>query len=137
MVIRRLRTLVDTPFRLNDEGIAEDDNRQFEVLREAWLNMLMHTDHFSPLRSYIHVFTDRIEFLNAGSFPIPPERIFGTFFSQSRNPTIAKLFRFAKLAENAGFGLDKLQSWKSLTGQQDIRCADSLQAGHHSTKHTT
>lgn len=118
VVIRRLRTLVDTPFRLNSEGIAEDDNRQFEVLMEAWLNMLMHTDHFSPLRSCIHVFTDRIEFLNAGSFPIPPERIFGTFFSQSRNPTIAKLFRFAKLAENAGFGLDKLQSWKKLTGQE-------------------
>lgn len=37
-------------------------------------------------------------------------------FSQSRNPTIAKLFRFAKLAENAGFGIEKLLGWKKLTG---------------------
>ena len=116
VVIRRLRNLVDTPFRLNRMGIAVDDNRQMEILREAWINMLMHTDHFSPFRSCIHVFSNRIEFINAGCFPISPERIYGTFFSQSRNPTIAKLFRFARISENAGFGLDKLRSWKQLTG---------------------
>ena len=48
--------------------------------------------------------------------PIPPERMYGTLFSQSKNPTIAKLFRFAKLAENAGFGIEKLLGWKKLTG---------------------
>lgn len=118
VVIRRLFALVDKPFKMNNQGVAEDDNRQFEVLREAWVNMLMHTDHFSPLRSCVRVFTDRIEFLNAGSFPVPPERIYGTFFSQARNPSIAKFFRFAKLAENAGFGLDKLRSWQALTKQR-------------------
>lgn len=117
VVIRRLLTLADRPFRLNRLGVAEDDGRQFEVMREAWVNMLMHTDHFSPLRSCVHVFTDRIEFLNAGSFPIPPEKIYGTLYSSARNPTIAKLFRLAKLAENIGFGIDRLLSWKQLTGQ--------------------
>ena len=116
VVIRRLLTLVDRPFKLNKLGVAEDDGRRFEVLREAWVNMLMHTDHFSPLRLCVRVYTDRIEFFNAGSFPIPPERMYGTLFSQSRNPTIAKLFRFAKLAENAGFGIEKLLGWKKLTG---------------------
>ena len=117
VVIRRLLTLADRPFRLNRLGVAEDDGRQFEVMREAWVNMLMHTDHFSPLRSCVHVFTDRIEFLNAGSFPIPPEKIYGTLYSSARNPTIAKLFRLTKLAENIGFGIDRLLSWKQLTGQ--------------------
>ena len=37
-------------------------------------------------------------------------------YSSSRNPTIAKLFRFAKLSENIGFGINKLMSWKTLTG---------------------
>ena len=63
-------TLVDRPFKMNKLGVAEDDQRQFEVVREAWVNMLMHADHFSPLRSCVHVFTDRIEFMNAGAFPI-------------------------------------------------------------------
>ena len=116
VVIRRLLTLVDRPFRMNRLGVAEDDDRQFEVLREAWVNMLMHADHFSPVRSGIRVFTDRIEFMNAGTFPIPPERMYGTLYSSARNPTIAKLFRFAKLSENVGFGISKLMSWKDLTG---------------------
>ena len=118
VVIRRLLTLVDRPFKMNRLGVAEDDERQFEVVREAWVNMLMHTDHFSPLRSAIHVFTDRIEFMNAGSFPIPLERIYGTLYSSARNPTIAKLFRFAKLSENVGFGITKLMNWKKLTGNE-------------------
>ena len=42
--------------------------------------------------------------------------MFGTLYSSSRNPTIAKLFRFAKLSENIGFGINKLMSWKTLTG---------------------
>ena len=66
----------------------------------------------SPVRSGIRVFTDRIEFMNAGTFPIPPERIYGMLYSSARNPTIAKLFRFAKLSENVGFGISKLLSWK-------------------------
>ncbi len=115
VVIRRLLTLVDRPFRMNKLGVAEDDDRQFEVLREAWVNMLMHADHFSPVRSGIRVFTDRIEFMNAGTFPIPPERMYGMLYSSARNPTIAKLFRFAKLSENVGFGISKLLSWKELT----------------------
>ncbi|MDE6266033.1 MAG: hypothetical protein K2M07_01615 [Muribaculaceae bacterium] len=30
--------------------------------------------------------------------------------------TIAKLFRFVGIAENAGYGMNKLASWETLTG---------------------
>ena len=53
--------------------------------------------------------------MNSGTFPIPPERMYGTLDSSARNPTIAKLFRFAKLSENVGFGISKLMGWKELT----------------------
>jgi len=33
--------------------------------------------------------------------------------SKPRNPIIARLFRWAKLAENAGFGIDKMLVWKN------------------------
>lgn len=88
------------------------------VLREALVNMLMHTDHFSSIHSCIRVFTNRLEFMNAGSFPISIERLSTSMISKPRNPTIAKLFRFVKLAENAGFGIDKMKSWKQLTGNE-------------------
>lgn len=103
---------------MNKEGIAIDDNSQMSVLREALVNMLMHTDHFSSIHSCIRVFTNRLEFMNAGSFPISIERLSTSMISKPRNPTIAKLFRFVKLAENAGFGIDKMKSWKQLTGNE-------------------
>ena len=36
--------------------------------------------------------------------------------SLPRNPLIIKMFRFAKLAENAGYGIDKMKSWTAFTG---------------------
>ena len=76
------------------------------------------SDHFSPIRSCIHAFTDKIEFLNAGSLLMPAEQMVRTFYSSLRNPTIAKLFRFANISENVGFGMGKLFSWKQLTGNE-------------------
>jgi ATP-dependent DNA helicase RecG len=116
VIIKRLRLLVDTPFRMNVDGFAVDDDSQLNVLREALVNMLMHTDHFSSIHSCIRVYTNRVEFMNAGGFHIPIERLSTSMMSKPRNPSIAKLFRFAKLSENVGFGIDKLKSWKQLTG---------------------
>ena len=78
------------------------------------------SDHFSPIRSCIHAFTDKIEFLNAGSLLMPAEQMVRTFYSSLPNPTIAKLFRFANISENVGFGMGKLFSWKQLTGNEVI-----------------
>ena len=78
--------------------------------------MVMHADHFDSLRSCIRVYTDHIEFMNGGAFPLPVKDILGRIYSKLRNPTIAKLFRFVGIAENAGYGMNKLASWESLTG---------------------
>lgn len=40
----------------------------------------------------------------------------GQFYTNPRNPSIAKMFRVAHIAENAGFGMNKLRSWEQLTG---------------------
>jgi len=34
---------------------------------------------------------------------------FALYYSMPRNPIITKLFRMVKLAENAGFGFDKIE----------------------------
>lgn len=78
--------------------------------------MVMHCDLFDSLRSCIRVYTDHIEFMNGGAFPLPVKDILGRVYSKLRNPTIAKLFRFVGIAENAGYGMKKLVSWESLTG---------------------
>ena len=81
-------------------------------------NQMAHADHFSPRRSCIHVFDDRIEFLNPGGMPMPLDVMENSFESQPRNPIIAKLFRLAHLSENLGYGLRKLKHWQEITGRQ-------------------
>lgn len=116
IILRRFRTLVDAPIHIKDNGFATTDESQYLVLREALANMVMHCDHFDSLRSCIRVYTDHIEFMNGGAFPLPVNEILGKVYSKLRNPTIAKLFRYVGIAENAGYGMKKLTSWETLTG---------------------
>ena len=116
IILRRFRTLVDAPLHIKEDGFATTDESQYLVLREALANMVMHCDHFDSLRSCIRVYTDHIEFMNGGSFPLPVDEILGKVYSKLRNPTIAKLFRYVGIAENAGYGMKKLTSWETLTG---------------------
>lgn len=115
-ILRRFRTLVDAPIHIKDDGFATTDESQYNVLREALANMVMHCDHFDSMRSCIRVYTDHIEFMNGGCFPLPVKDIIGKVYSKLRNPTLAKLFRYVGIAENAGYGMNKLASWERLTG---------------------
>ena len=114
-IIDRLKRQIDMPFKMNNLGIAVEDSPQLEALREALVNMLMHTDYFSPAKPRVRVFTDRIEFENPGSFPLPIEVLLKVDISMPRNPVIAKLFRSVKLAENAGYGFDRMLKWEKVT----------------------
>ena len=116
VMIKRLRQVTDTPFKMNSQGINVEDDSQLRVMREALVNMLMHTDHFSTIHSCVRIFTDRIEFFNAGSYPIPVDQLGKGLYSNPRNPNIAKFFRLANLSETVGYGIDIMRSWKKLTG---------------------
>ena len=116
-IFDRLRRYLDLPFQLTAEGFAYEDYPQLEALREALVNMLMHADYKSAARPRIRVFDDRIEFLNPGALPKSIEQIMREDISMPRNPIIAKLFRVVKLAENAGYGFDKMiDGWNKYAG---------------------
>lgn len=66
----------------------------------------------------IRVYDNRIEFQNPGRFIRGLEHLRDTISSTPRNPVILKLFRYAKLSENAGYGIDKIYSWERLTGER-------------------
>ncbi|MBO4738014.1 MAG: winged helix-turn-helix transcriptional regulator [Bacteroidales bacterium] len=56
-----------------------------------------------------------IEFQNAGRFMFDLKDLKVQMHSMPRNPILIKLFRFAKLSENAGYGIDKMLTWEKLT----------------------
>lgn len=111
-IYERLMKSIDVPFKVT-AGFRDDDPEHLQALREALVNLIIHTDYFSQASSRIRVFTDRFEFFNPGSLPKKIEFILKEDFSLPRNPIIAKIFRFIKLAENIGSGFHKMiNGWK-------------------------
>lgn len=109
----RLKQKVDVKFAISAEGFGQELSPGLESIREALINMLMHTDYFSSACARIRIFTDHIEFYNPGGLPKPFEELKSKDISLPRNPILAKFFRMVKLAENAGFGFDKIEvNWK-------------------------
>jgi len=99
-------------------GIGKEDNKQTNALREGLVNLLIHSDYFSPMKPRIRVFTNRIEFENPGSLPRPIKELMKEDVSLPRNPVLAKLFRCAKLCETAGYGIDKILSWEEFSNEK-------------------
>lgn len=115
-IIQRLRLYADNVFvEINQMGVGIEESPKLDALREALVNMLMHADYFSPMHSTVRVFTNRIEFQNAGRFMFDLKDLRVQMHSMPRNPLLVKLFRFAKLSENAGYGIDRMLTWEKLT----------------------
>lgn len=65
----------------------------------------------------LNIFDDRIEFQNPGRILFPLEELRERLHSVPRNPSIIRLLRHAKLGENAGYGIQRMVRWESLTGK--------------------
>jgi predicted HTH transcriptional regulator len=116
---KKLKPKVDVEFKLSSEGFGEELSSGLKAMRECLINLLMHADYFSPAHSRIRIFTNHIEFYNPGGLPKPLEELKGKDISLPRNPIISKLFRMVRLAENAGFGFDKIDTnWMEYNGTE-------------------
>ncbi len=92
ILFERVTMRIDKPFKLDNMGFAKENYPYIDALREALVNMLMHADYFSPIKSRVRVFSDKIEFFNGGSYPKPIEYFLNSDTSMPRNPILAKLF---------------------------------------------
>ena len=112
-IFDKLLTKIDIPFRT--KGAFRDENQpQVLAIREALVNLLAHSDYFSAMKPRVRVFLDRIEFMNPGSLPASVAVLRRQELTLPRNPILIKIFRILKLAENAGYGFDKMfNGWKS------------------------
>ena len=118
-IIQRLRLHVDAaPFSPQPDGFAPDDESQLYALREGLVNMCSHADYFSPMHPTVRVFDNRIIFQNPGMIAVDMKHLRDRYQSAPRNPSILKLFRYTKISDNAGYGMDKIYSWERLTGEK-------------------
>jgi ATP-dependent DNA helicase RecG len=118
-IFQRLRLHVDAaPFSPRPDGFAPDDESQLYALREGLVNMCSHADYFSPMHPTVRVFDNRISFQNPGKIVVDMAHLRDRYQSAPRNPSILKLFRYTKISDNAGYGMDKIYSWERLTGEK-------------------
>ena len=115
IILQRLRNFVDAPYVAHADGVGAEDESQLYALREGLTNCCAHADYFSPMHPTIRVFADRIELQNPGRFMFPLSELRTQIHSIPRNPKLIKFFRYAKLGENAGYGIDKMLAWERLT----------------------
>ena len=115
IILQRLRNFVDAPYEARPDGVGVEDESQLYALREGLTNCCAHADYFSPMHPTIRVFSDHIELQNPGRFLFPLSELRTQIHSIPRNPNIIKFFRYAKLGENAGYGIDKMLAWERLT----------------------
>ena len=115
IIFQRLRNFVDAPYEARPDGVGAEDESQLYALREGLTNCCAHADYFSPMHPTIRVFQNRIELQNPGRFMFPLSELRTQIHSIPRNPNIIKFFRYAKLGENAGYGIDKMLAWERLT----------------------
>ena len=120
IILQRLRIYCDAPYVARSDGRGIQDETQLYALREGLTNLCTHCDYFSPMHPVIRVFSDRIEMQNPGKFMFPLSELRKQIHSMPRNPSLSKLFRFARLSENAGYGIDKMLMWEQKRGKVDF-----------------
>lgn len=120
IILQRLRIYCDAPYVAREDGRGIQDETQLYALREGLTNLCAHCDYFSTMHPVIRVFSDRIEMQNPGKFMFPLSELRKQIHSMPRNPSLSKLFRFARLSENAGYGIDKMLMWEQKRGKVDF-----------------
>jgi len=105
---------VPIPFAMKPDNIHRDDNSPALIaIREAFMNLLIHTDYFDRKGANIKVYDDRIELTNGGALLFNEKLLWGGYISEPRNPLVMKIFRMIEWSEDTGSGILKLvNSWK-------------------------
>ncbi len=113
-LLPRLVEGIDVPFRLS--GATRQDSTPAHIaVREALVNLLVHTDYYETKSSLILQSSSRYLFQNPGSSRIPESDLYAENRSDPRNPTLVRMFRLIGLAEEAGTGIPAiLNAWREL-----------------------
>ncbi|WP_405380822.1 RNA-binding domain-containing protein [Phascolarctobacterium sp.] len=91
------------PFKL--QGMVRvDDTPVHKALREAVINMMIHSDYLITGILKIVKLEDGFEFYNPGSLKLPIKDIYEGGHSVARNPRIQTMFRMIGFGDNAGSG---------------------------------
>ena len=114
---------IKRPFRL--EGMVRmDDTPVHKAIREAVVNMMIHSDYMINGVLKIIKLDNGLAFSNPGNLKLPVQSIYEGGHSVARNPRIQQMFRMIGLGDNIGSGFPTiLSAW----GEEQWRKPDLSQ----------
>lgn len=113
-IFPRLVRGLPTPFRLRGP-YRIDEAEGVETLREAFVNLLVHTDYRETRDAVIEHRDDRYVFRNPGDSWVGVENLGIEGRTERRNPVIAQLFDDLGVADQAGSGYLRIyDEWLAL-----------------------
>lgn len=123
LVMPRLVSDLKRPFRL-DGMVRVDDTPVHKAIREAVVNMIIHSDYMITGILKIEKTDKGFIFSNPGNLKLPLKRIYEGGHSVARNPKIQTMFRMIGYGDNIGSGFPTiLSAW----GEEDWRKPDLCQ----------
>lgn len=125
-VWQRLTQSVPRPFMVDTELRRVDDTPLHLALREALANTLIHADYYMRGNTVIVLQKDKITFANPGGLRIPADVAMAGGISDSRNPTLLKMFSLISIAERAGSGFDAMRAGCDWAGLPHPRLTESF-----------
>ena len=113
-IFPRLVRGLPTPFRLRGP-YRIDEPEGVETLREAFVNLLVHTDYKETRDAVIEHRDDRYVFRNPGDSWVDVENLGTEGRTERRNPVIAQMFDDLGVADQAGSGYLRIyDEWLAL-----------------------
>lgn len=124
-IFPRLVRGLPVPFRLRGPH-RTDEPEGLETLREAFVNLLVHTDYEELSDAVILHRDDGYYFENPGDSWVDPQDLGVQGRSERRNPIIAQMFDNVGLADQAGSGFIRiLDEWKGMGFRRPSIVSDS------------
>ncbi len=110
-VTPKLTADLKKPFKL--EGIQRiDDTPQHKAVREALVNLIIHSDYQTEGTLKVIKKADGFTFTNPGILKLPKSEIYKGGNSKPRNPRMQTMLRFVGFGDNAGSGFPAiLAAW--------------------------
>lgn len=119
-VIPKLVSSLKRPFRL-DGMVRIDDTPVHKAIREAVVNMMIHSDYLITGVLKIVKMDNGFAFSNPGNLKLPVRAIYEGGHSIARNPRIQTMFRMIGYGDNIGSGFPTiLNAW----GEENWRKPD-------------
>lgn len=117
---QRFRRYFKIPFTTDVHGTSHSaTNPLDEAVNEALANAIIHSYYGSPCTILVRLEPHKLTISNPGSLLMDKDVAIAGGYSETRNPTLMRIFNFINVSDRAGSGLKSIwRTWKDTFSQE-------------------